>query len=191
MTIRVLTSLLLAATVIFTGGCQSTTPAEKQAEEAVDAATLTREAEAALQQLYATTPVAKTLAPKAKGILVFPNIVKAGLVVGGQYGKGVLFKQGKVAGYYNTVAASYGLQAGAQSFSYAMFMMTDTALEYLDRSGGWEVGVGPSIVVVDAGVAKSLTTTTAQNDIYAIIFGQQGLMAGIGLQGSKISRITP
>jgi lipid-binding SYLF domain-containing protein len=143
-----------------------------------------------LEQLYETTPSAKMLGDKAKGVLVFPRIVKAGWMAGGQYGRGVLFKQGRVAGYYNTVAASFGLQAGAQSFSYVMLLMNDNALTYLDRSGGWEVGVGPSVVVVDAGVARSLTTTTAREDVYAFIFGQQGLMAGVGLQGSKITKIT-
>lgn len=188
--IRTWFSLLLAATLTLLGGCQSTDSGFK-ASEAVDAAQLNREADLALDKLYASTPVAKLLAPQAKGILVFPSVVKAGLVVGGQYGKGVLRKQGKTVGYYNIVAASYGLQAGAQEFGYAMFFMTDEALNYLDRSDGWEVGVGPSIVVVDAGVAKSLTTTTAKDDIYAFIFGQKGLMAGIGLQGSKITKVNP
>jgi lipid-binding SYLF domain-containing protein len=89
------------------------------------------------------------------------------------------------------VAASYGLQAGVQSFGYAMFFMTDSALNNLENSEGFEVGVGPSIVVVDAGMAKSLTTTTARDDVYAFIFGQQGLMAGLGLQGSKITKFNP
>jgi lipid-binding SYLF domain-containing protein len=100
-------------------------------------------------------------------------------------------KNGRTVAYYNTVAASYGLQAGVQSFSYALFFMTDDALKYLDKSEGWEVGVGPSIVVVDAGAAKSLTTTTAKSDVYAFIFDQKGLMAGLGLQGSKITKINP
>lgn len=190
-TIGVLISLLMAATVTLTGGCQSTTPAEQQAASVAEANTLESKARTALEQLYETTPSAKMLGDKAKGVLVFPSIVKAGLMAGGQYGRGVLFKQGQVAGYYNTVAASFGLQAGAQSFSYAMFLMDDNALNYLDRSGGWEIGVGPSVVVVDAGVARSLTTTTARKDVYAFIFGQQGLMAGLGLQGSKITKITP
>lgn len=190
-TIGVLISLLLAATVTLTGGCQSTTSAEQQAASVAEANTLESKARTALEQLYETTPSAKMLGDKAKGVLVFPSIVKAGLMAGGQYGRGVLFKQGQVAGYYNTVAASFGLQAGAQSFSYAMFLMDDNALNYLDRSGGWEIGVGPSVVVVDAGVARSLTTTTARKDVYAFIFGQQGLMAGLGLQGSKITKITP
>jgi lipid-binding SYLF domain-containing protein len=189
-TIGVLISLLLAASVTLTGGCQSTTPAEQQAASVAEANTLESNARTALEQLYETTPSAKMLGDKAKGVLVFPRIVKAGWMAGGQYGRGVLFKQGRVAGYYNTVAASFGLQAGAQSFSYVMLQMNDNALTYLDRSGGWEVGVGPSVVVVDAGVARSLTTTTAREDVYAFIFGQQGLMAGVGLQGSKITKIT-
>lgn len=72
-----------------------------------------------------------------------------------------------------------------------MFFMTPDALDYLNNSAGWEIGVGPSIVVVDEGVAKTLTTTTAKDDVYAFIFGQKGLMAGLGLQGSKITRMNP
>jgi len=89
------------------------------------------------------------------------------------------------------VAASYGLQAGVQGFSYVLFFMSDSALEYLDKSDGWEVGTGPSLVIVDKGMAKSLSTTTLHDDVYAFIFGQKGLMAGIGIQGSKITRIHP
>ncbi len=124
-------------------------------------------------------------------MLVFPDVLKAGLIVGGQYGKGALRVDGKTSAYYNTVAASYGLQAGAQSFGYAMFFMTDEALEYLNKSSGWEVGVGPSVVVVDEGVARSLTTTTAKEDVYVFFFDQSGLMAGLGIQGSKITKINP
>lgn len=141
--------------------------------------------------LHLTKPAALELSKVAKGILVFPNVIKTGLVVGGQYGDGALLVNGQTAGYYNTIAASYGLQAGAQSFGYAMFLMTDEALNYLKKSKGWEVGVGPTVVVMDEGKSRSLTTSTAKDDIYAFIFGQKGLMAGIGLQGSKITRITP
>jgi lipid-binding SYLF domain-containing protein len=146
----------------------------------------------ALNKLYETTPAARTLASRAKGILVFPNIVKAGLMVGAQYGSGgALRVKGRTVGYYNSVAASYGFQAGIQSFGYAMFFMNRAAMDYLNRSEGWEIGVGPSIVVVDAGIARSLTTTTAKDNVYAFIFDQKGLMAGMGLQGSKITRIYP
>lgn len=158
---------------------------------AADVAKIEADAKAALAELYATTPAAKVLGDKAKAVLVFPSILKAGLIIGGQGGNGALFVDGKVVGFFNTAAASYGLQAGAQEFAYAMFLMTDAAIESLKKADGWEVGVGPSLVIVDEGVAKSLTTTTAKDDVYAFIFGQKGLMAGIGIQGSKITRINP
>jgi len=100
-------------------------------------------------------------------------------------------QNGETVGYYNTVAASYGLQIGAQTFGYALFFMTDKDLDYLKSSSGWEIGVGPSIVVVDTGVAKSLSTTTARDNVYAFFFDQKGLMAGLGLQGSKITKVNP
>lgn len=186
MNIKRLTSLLLVALLALTA-CQ--TPGGKP--DSADAARIDRDVDAALRNLYDSTPTARNLARHAKGILVFPGVVKAGFIGGAQYGKGALLKHGRTVGYYNLVAGSYGLQAGVQSFDYAMFFMTNSALDYLDRSSGFEVGVGPSVVVVDAGIAKSLTTTTAKDDVYAFIFGQKGLMAGLGLQGSKITRINP
>jgi lipid-binding SYLF domain-containing protein len=146
------------------------------------------EARAALHNLFTTTPGAAELGKKAKGILIFPEITKAGFIFGGQYGNGILFKDFKFAGRYNSKAASYGLQAGVQKFAYAMFFMTDKDLEYLSKSEGWEVGVGPSLVVVDDGFANSMTTTTAREGVYVFFFEQRGLMAGIGIQGTKISK---
>jgi lipid-binding SYLF domain-containing protein len=147
------------------------------------------DANAALKTLYASAPVAKMIGEKAKAVLVFPSIVKAGFIVGGQYGEGVLLINGNLTAHYNSVAASYGLQAGVQSFGYALFLMNDKALQYLDSSNGWELGVGPSIVIVDKGKAKSLTTLTLKDDVYAFIFDQKGLMAGLGIQGSKITKL--
>lgn len=147
--------------------------------------------DAALSKLFNSSHVAKTLAPVAKGILVYPDVLKAGLVLGGQYGEGALRINGKTAGYYNTVAASYGLQAGVQSFGYAMYFMNNEALEYVNSTDGWEVGFGPNIVIVDEGAHGSLTTTSAKDDIYVFFFDQKGLMAGLGIQGSKINKITP
>jgi lipid-binding SYLF domain-containing protein len=158
---------------------------------AATAAQIDRNVDAAQAQLYASSPAAEQLGKVAKGILIFPRVIKAGLIIGGQYGEGALRSNGKTVGYYSTAAASYGLQAGAQAFGYALFFMTDEALRYLETSSGWEVGVGPSIVVIDEGIARALTTTTAKDDIYAFFFGHKGLMAGLGVQGSKISRITP
>jgi len=143
----------------------------------------------ALDVLYRTSPVAQDISKKARAILVFPNIIKAGLILGGSYGEGALRKGGKTAGYYNSVSASWGLQAGAQSYGYAVFLMNDKAVEYLDNSKGWEIGVGPTVVIVNEGVAKNLSSTTLKDDAYAFIFGQQGLMAGVSIEGSKISRL--
>jgi lipid-binding SYLF domain-containing protein len=179
--------LILSAALMLIS-CAST---GNQQGDSVAAADIDREVDIALAQLYETQPEARDLAARASGILVFPHVLKAGFIAGAQYGKGAMRKKGRTSGYYNIVAASYGLQAGAQSFSYAMFFMNDQAVADLDSGAGFEVGVGPSVVIVDAGMAKSLTTTTLQDDVYAFIYGQQGLMAGIGLQGSKISRITP
>jgi lipid-binding SYLF domain-containing protein len=151
---------------------------------------LERNAARALKSLYASNSAARTIGKKARAILVFPDIVKAGFLFGGQMGEGVLMRSGKPVGYYSSLAGSYGLQAGVQTFGYALFFMNDQALNYLDQSSGWEVGVGPSIVVVDEGFGKSVTSTTLTQDVYAFIFSQKGLMAGVGLQGSKITKIS-
>jgi lipid-binding SYLF domain-containing protein len=156
---------------------------------AASRAELDREVTAALKQLYAHNVLAVDLSKKAKGILVFPRITKAGFMFGGAAGEGALRKGGKTVGYYQSSAASFGFQAGVQWFGYALFFMNDDALAYLDKSDGWEVGVGPSIVVVDKGAAAKHTSTTATHDVYAFIFGQKGLFGGLGIEGSKITRL--
>src|SRR6266478_2236167 len=153
---------------------------------AASAAEINRNANAVLAKLYEKHPDAKKLASQAKAILIFPSIYKAGFMFGAQYGEGVLRRGNKSVGYYNTVAASYGWQAGAQAFGYALFFMNESAISYLDKSDGFEVGVGPSIVVMDEGMGKSMTSSTVTQDIYAVIFDQKGMMAGAGVQGSKI-----
>jgi len=158
---------------------------------AASAAELDQSAKAALRSLYASNPAAQAVGKKAKAILVFPSIVKGGFLVGAQHGDGALLVNGKTVGYYNTVAASYGFQAGVQKFSYAMFFMKDASKNYLRKSGGWEVGSAPSLVVVDTGMARSLSTTTLKKGIYVFFFDQKGLMGGLGLQGTKITQYTP
>ena len=105
------------------------------------------------------------------------------------YGEGVLMEGSKVVEYYNSINGSWGLQAGAQSYGYVVFLMTDKAMSYLQKSKGWEIGVGPTVVLVNEGVAKNLSSTTLQDDAYAFIFNQQGLMASLSIEGTKISRI--
>jgi lipid-binding SYLF domain-containing protein len=158
---------------------------------AASARTINHDVDWALRTLYSSQPKARQLGQRAEGVLVFPKIVKAGLIIGGQGGDGALRVGGKTVGYYNIAAASFGLQAGVQTFSYAMFFMTASSLKYLSSSDGWSIGSGPSVVVVDKGAAASFTSTTLSQDVYAFPFGQRGLMAGLGLEGSKITHINP
>jgi lipid-binding SYLF domain-containing protein len=144
-----------------------------------------------LTALYQKKPDAKVLADKAVAMLVFPSIVKGGFIIGGQFGDGALRKHGQTVAYYRSVAASYGFQAGVQTFGYVLFFMDEGSVQYLDNSAGWELGSGPSLVVLDEGFGKVLSTTTLQKGVYALIFNQKGLMGGVGLQGSKITKINP
>ncbi|MDV6332729.1 lipid-binding SYLF domain-containing protein [Asticcacaulis sp. 201] len=160
-----------------------------QVAEAATKADINNDATAALNKLYAGNPTAKLIGGRAKAILIFPSIVKAGLVFGGSYGEGELLQNGGVADYYNSFSGSWGLQAGAQSYGYAVFLMSDSAVKYLHDSSGLEIGVGPTVVVVDEGVARNLSTSTLKDDAYAFIFDQKGLMAGVSIEGTKISKI--
>jgi len=150
---------------------------------------LNKDAAQSLQSLYKTNPVADQISKKARAVLVFPKIVKAGLIFGGAYGEGVLQEGPKVVNYYNSFSASWGLQAGAQSYGYVVFLMNAKAMDYVEKSNGWEIGVGPTVVIVNEGVAKNLSTSTLKDDAYAFIFDQEGLMAGVSIEGTKISKI--
>jgi lipid-binding SYLF domain-containing protein len=177
-----LTIVLFAVTSVtfLPGNCQ-----------AASASVLEKNAKAALYVLYASNPKAAAIGKEAKAVLVFPNVVKGGFLVAAHRGDGVLLVNGRAIAYYNLVGGSYGLQAGVQKSSYAMFFMNDASLNYLKKSGGWEVGTAPSLVVVDSAVAGSLSTTTLNKGIYVFFFNQKGLMGGLGLQGTKITEYTP
>ena len=159
-----------------------------QAESAKELQTSARQA---LQSLYRTSPGSAALGKRAAGVLVFPQIMRAGFGVGGHYGNGVLFKGKSAAGYYNTTAASFGVQIGAETFGYAIFFMSQKDLNYLSNSAGWEIGAGASITVLDQAFAESISSSTIQEGIYAAVFAQQGLMGGVSLEGTKITRYTP
>jgi lipid-binding SYLF domain-containing protein len=172
---HILAGLVLAVITLLTTGTAS--------------ANLVGDSRRALQQLVAQNPAAARAKSKAIGVLVFPEVVKAGFVFGAQEGQGILFLHGQPSGRYRTVAASYGLQAGVQRYGYALFLMNQKAVDWVNNTRGWEIGTGPSVVIVDKGMARSFTTDTLHSGIYAFTFDQQGLMAGLGLQGSKIMRI--
>lgn len=150
---------------------------------------LNADAAQSLQALYQSNPLAEKIGRQAKAVLVFPKIIKAGLVFGGAYGEGVLLKDAQPHGYYNSVSASWGWQAGAQSYGYVVFLMNHHAVNYLGKSKGWELGVGPTVTVVNEGAAKNLSTTTLRKDAYAFVIDQQGLMASLSIEGTKISPI--
>ncbi len=135
----------------------------------VTATNIDKDATLALDKLLKNSPAATELSKKAKAILVFPKILKAGLGIGGHFGEGALRKKGKTIAYYNTAAGSYGLQIGAQAFGYAMFFMDDKGLNYLlNNNTGWEVGVGPSVVFLDEGMAKTMNNTTLTESVYVL-----------------------
>ncbi len=181
--------LVIIVAIALSSACSSTGGPTISRDTQTD---LVNESREALNELYAVTPKARELRDKAQAILVFPDILKAGLIVGGSGGNGVLFSpDGRVMGYYNVASVSYGLQLGAQTFSEAMFLMKPEALSYLDSSDGWSIGAGPSVVVVDEGMGKDLSSTTLRSDIYAFVYGQEGLMGGIGVQGQKITKLDP
>lgn len=177
---KIFLALALMASIVSMGASNAT---------AATAEDLDKDSKQALEKLYDLQPAARIISKSAKAVLIFPNVVKAGLVFGGAYGEGELLRGGTVDGYYNSVTGSWGLQAGAQSYAYALFLMTDKAMKYVRETHGWEIGVGPTVVVVDEGVAKNLSSSSLKDDAYAFIFSQQGLMAGISIEGTKITPI--
>jgi lipid-binding SYLF domain-containing protein len=178
--------LAMIALLAMVAACQSQSgPAQTaaQADPVLDA-----DAKGALKSLYANTPKAQELGAKATGILVFPSVVRAGFIAGATHGEGILYEHGVATGIYATTSATFGMQAGVQKYGYAMFFMTQDALNNLKTSPNFAVGMAPTIVVADAGTARNLNTTTLQAPIYAFVFDQKGLMAGLGLEGSKITK---
>jgi lipid-binding SYLF domain-containing protein len=166
-------------------------PLAPVAQARESAARIAQRGHEALQELAAREPRSRLFASHARAVLVFPAIVKAGFVFGGQSGDGVLFINGRVAGYYNLSGGSFGLQAGAEKFSYALFLMNDTALRHLRQSNGFAIGTEPSVAIINSSAAAEADSTTLTKAIYAFPFGGKGLMADLTLQGTKISHIHP
>lgn len=185
ITVKIIFSTILIS--IFSLGCSSHSGSNSN----TSAQELNLKSRQALDQLYKSAPTARLLGEKAKAVLVFPSITKGGFIIGGQYGEGTLYHGENVGGYYNSIAASWGLQAGIESFGYVLFFMNEDDIKYINNSAGWEIGVGPTITIIDKGIANSFTTTTAREGVFAFFFEQKGLMAGLGIQGNKISRINP
>jgi lipid-binding SYLF domain-containing protein len=155
------------------------------------AAQLTADGLRTLHKLESVEPRSRFFAHHAKAILVFPSVLKAGFVFGGETGNGVLLEGGKPDGFYNLSGGSWGLQAGGEDFSYVVFFMNDGALAYVKKSDGFSAGTGPSIVVINRGAGAEANSTTITHDVYAFPFNEKGLMADLTLQGTKITHIHP
>jgi lipid-binding SYLF domain-containing protein len=184
--------LLLAATLALMPGCASQGPVTRTNAANASTSQISRDSRQALSSLYAQNSAARALGRSAKAVLVFPSVTRAGFMFGGQAGNGAMLRRdGSAAGFYQTASASWGMQAGIQKFGYALFLMDAAAVRNVNRSGGWELGGSPSLVIVDRGMAANLSTTTINSGTYAFFFDQRGLMAGLGLQGTKITRIQP
>jgi lipid-binding SYLF domain-containing protein len=156
------------------------------------ASKISADSRAALNDLYSKNAAARRLGRSASGVLVFPHIMKGGFVFGAEGGNGALLGgDGSIRGYYQTAGASWGLQAGAQKFGYALFLMNPKEVAKLNQAAGWSAGSSPDLVVVDRGLSAELTTKTIDRGAYAFVFDQRGLMGGISLKGSKITKINP
>jgi lipid-binding SYLF domain-containing protein len=171
-------SLLLFALALLSA------PAMADPREELDA-----HARLALQDLYRLNAHAKDVGAKAAGILVFPNVVKAGFLFGAEYGEGALLVGGSSVAHYNIISASFGLQAGVQDESVALMFKTPEALNKFRASYGWKAGLDGSIAIVTVGAGGELDTETLQKPVVAFVFDNKGLMANLSLQGSKISLI--
>jgi len=165
-------------------GIASSGPVWAKSAEEIDA-----EASQALDTLYKESSAAKELGAKARGILIFPSITKGGIIVGGEYGEGVLRVDGKSQGYYSSASGSIGLQLGVSSRSLVIMFMTDEALEKFTSSSGWEAGVDADVTAVNVGATGSLNTATSKAPVIAFSFGQEGLMAGVSVKGTKIEKL--
>lgn len=144
---------------------------------------------AAQEQLFATVPGASDLAERAFGILIMPDVKKAGLILGGAYGEGALLVDGGTVGYFSVAALSVGFQFGAQITKQALFFMTEDALRDFRNEDGWEVGADAEVTIPGKGVSLGVDSTTAQNPVIGVVFGQDGALLGASLEGAKFSTI--
>jgi lipid-binding SYLF domain-containing protein len=159
-------------------------PAGAASKEEIDA-----EVRESIEAFYKHTSAGKELAQKAKGVLVFPKVIKAGIGVGGEYGEGSLLVGNKPVAYYSIAAASIGLQLGAQARTQIVLFMNDNVLSSFRNSKGWKAGVDGSVALATLGAGGAIDTNTAQQPIIGFIFSNKGLMYNLTFEGSKITRL--
>src|SRR5690606_2777971 len=150
--------------------------------------TINEQATETLTKLYESAPQTEAMVSRAKGVLVFPEVIRAGFIIGGEHGSGVLRVNGKPQGYYTTTAGSIGWQAGAESRAVVMLFMTQEALDKFRNSDGWTAGADATVTVATVGANGSIDTQTANQDVVGFVLTNAGLMAGLSLEGAKIQK---
>ncbi|MEZ0603527.1 YSC84-related protein [Paraburkholderia sp. IW21] len=185
------TSAALATAGLGLAGCTTTSPSSSASPSANAGKrdTINAGVDSTLSRLYANVAGSRELVGKARGVLVFPSVISAGFWVGGQYGEGALRVGGRTTGYYSTVAGSFGLQIGAQSKALVFLFMTQEALDKFLRSEGWAAGADATVAVLKVGANGAVDTSTATSPVEAFVLTNGGLMAGVSLEGTKISRL--
>jgi len=177
----------LAAMVVFAAGCTTSgsgtgDPAARR--QAIDAAV-----DSSLSTLYQQVPGSRDLVGRAEGVLVFPNVMEAGFVFGASRGQGALRVGGKTVSYHATTSGSFGLQAGAQSTAVILLFMTQDALQRFQNSRGWTVGADASVTLLTVGATAQVTTATAQQPVIGYVLSNRGLMAGVTIDGARITQL--
>ncbi|WP_353192905.1 YSC84-related protein [Pandoraea pnomenusa] len=189
------TSVAVAAAAFALAGCTTTTPSQADKSDSAAGANPNkrREIDAAvngtLDKMFASVKGSRELVNKARGVLVFPSVLQAGFVVGGEYGEGALRVGGVTKGYYNTVTASFGLQIGAQSKAVVFLFMTQEALDKFQRTDGWTAGADASVAVVKVGANGAVDLNTATSPVEVIVMTNAGLMANLNIEGTKVTRL--
>lgn len=146
-------------------------------------------ADKVMVRFYKQVKDAKATVKKAKALLIMPNVVKAGLLVGGEYGRGALRIDGKTVDYYNVVSGSFGAQIGAEAKDWVIAFMTDAALAKFRESKGWEAGVDGNVALITTGGGDSGTSRNAKGDIIGYVFDVKGLFADVSFKGAKFSKL--
>jgi lipid-binding SYLF domain-containing protein len=172
---------------VVTSAC--TTSSSSGGDPAAKRSSIDASVDSALSKLHAQVQGARELTDKAKGVLVFPSVVSAGLGIGGSYGQGALRVGGRSTGYYSTTAASVGLLAGADSKAVFVLFMTQDSLDKFVASRGWTAGADASVTMAKVGANASIDTQTAQQPIIGFALSNAGLMANLSLDGTKINKI--
>ncbi len=181
-------AILLGAGTVLLSGC-STTPMTGQTTNTGKRQEIDDKVNATLSRLSSTIPGSRELVSKARGVLVFPSVLAAGLGIGGEYGEGALRVDGRNVDYYSTASASFGLQIGAQSKAVVFLFMTQEALDKFRNSKGWTAGVDASVAVVKAGVNGDIDLNTATQPVNVFVMTNKGLMANLTVEGTKITKL--